>query len=315
MAKTKSALVPTCSAEKIQQIIQLKTQKKRMTIKTIAEKCNVAKEQVKLVLKNEKIQSNQTRSPPPSTSLALKDPFLSCLKHGDDSHESFPSSFNGGTPLSSPRTLEDEESTENFNSYDNSIVDEEFGSGAFDLEDVSDNSEAEQSYTGGGGGEDFQQEEVHLPTFVQQDSLETSSHIQNTIQFLNYVRHLERTDLQKMNLIMAGNKINKELNDELNAEKETTKQLTEDLAAANRRSAEAFVLVKQEKKQIENQLAEAITEKNRYKKENAVLQAAQNDNNNQCNGCLKKLVFTVGKMVVCRTCCDEMKSQCSVNIK
>lgn len=118
-----------------------------------------------------------------------------------------------------------------------------------------------------------------------------------------------------MNTVAALNVKNTRLNNDLIAMNRENTRLNNDLNAANQRYQDAFASVIKEKEQSENKLADAMAQKQQLIKQKAIVEASQNENNNQCVACQKKLVFTIGKMVVCRSCSDELKSQFTVNGK
>lgn len=117
-------------------------------------------------------------------------------------------------------------------------------------------------------------------TTVFPDSMQTGDFINNASNFITYVRKLETANRQLVNGITEKNEEIRNIYNDLIEKIEKNKQL-----------------------EVENQI---------LKKKNAVLEASQNDNKNQCSACNKKLVFTVGKMIVCRTCSEEIRGQLTV---
>lgn len=334
MAKNKSALVLTTTKEQIERIIQLKTRNKRMTIKTIAERLNIDKKQVKLVLQSEKNHSNQSQSPPPSSarlplfqsfSLEPTDEHLSC----DHDNDVFPEmGSNDDTSLSLTQKKDSSSGDHNYSlqdvdeniEWDKSEHPEPVFNVPTDEENISDNDydEEEQSVTNG-VNYDFEKNEQEEQEPFQFDSTEhqpisaeMNSYIQTSLQYLAYVHDLENSNRRLSHAIVTRDETNKQLNEELAAERQKATQLNDELIEANQRSKEALARAVNERQETEKELAEALKEKHQMKKSYAVLQASQNDSKNQCDACQKKLVFTVGKMVVCRSCSDEIKSQFSV---
>lgn len=136
-----------------------------------------------------------------------------------------------------------------------------------------------------------------------------------------YVRNLENSFLRLGNSVQAKNELiknkhsdlmgavrmMKQLEIKLTTAEAREKKLEEDLSASNIRST----IATEDNHQIQIKLTNALEENQRLKKEYAVLQASQNENKNQCGACQKKLVFTVGNMIVCRSCSDEIKLQFS----
>lgn len=119
------------------------------------------------------------------------------------------------------------------------------------------------------------------------DSMETNDFVNSSSNFIIYVRNLETYYRQFINSITQKNQEIRNIHSDLLAKVEKNKQLELELKAA-------------------------MDENHILKKKNAVLQASQNDDKNQCGACNKKLVFTVGQMIVCRTCSDEIRGQLTV---
>lgn len=369
MAKNKSLAQITLSAERIESIIQLKTRNKRMAIKAIAEKLNIDRTQVSLVLKNKNTQLKRIQSLAPSTQLPEEETLLS-LTHqqansGQTDFMQMEMHLNGVTPLSptddqyssnGSYTSEDKQnqSIKNIDLLDdhfdadtkhggdndstsmeikfngvttlppthkqyssNGLEDaQSLGGGGDDFEEkeqftpkqtqavsseISEYSSkrSEDAQSQGGGRDDFEEMEQFTPEQTEPDSFEISEYIDSSIHFIGYVRKLHSQNEFLMNTVAALNVENTRLNNDLNA--------------ANQRYQVAFASVIKEKEQLENKLADAMAQKQQLIKQKAIVEASQNENNNQCVACQKKLVFTVGKMVVCRSCSDELKSQFTVN--
>lgn len=140
-----------------------------------------------------------------------------------------------------------------------------------------------------------------------------------------HVRNLESSFLRLGDSVQAKNELIKNKHSDLMDAVRTMRRLKKKLKTAEARENKLkddlsatnirLTIATKENHQIEIKLTNALEENQRLKKEYAVLQASQNENKNQCGACQKKLVFTVGNMIVCRSCSDEIKLQFSFHGK
>lgn len=278
MGKVNRVKAITLSNTIVEEIIKTKSKNKRITMKKMAEKFNVDRRQVKLVIDREN-KRNQLQ--PPFTQI--RGYSNSDSDQQDDEPETDDGQINernsNGDGGSSDYEQDDEYEMVN----DQSVFNDDGGSkDNLDYEHHDQDEETEDGCNNGCNGNNGGE-----ATTGFRDSMQTSDFVNNTSNFIIYVRNLENFHRQFVNSITEKN--------------EEIRNIYNDLIANVEKN-----------KQLEVELKEAMDENQILKKKNAVLQASQNGNKNQCGACNRKLVFTVCKMIVCRTCSDEIRGQLTV---
>lgn len=279
MGKVNRVKAITLSNTIVEEIIKTILKNKRITMKRMAEKFNVDRRQVKLVIDRENKKKNQLQ--PPFTQISVSE----CGYNISDSDQHKPEMDDG---QSNERNSKGDGGSSDYEQDDEyEMVDDQsvlsvdgVSENNFDHEHHDQDEETENGCNNGCNGNDGGE-----ATTGFRDSMQTSDFVNNTSNFIMYVRNLENFHRQFVNSSLT------EKNEEI-------------------RNINNYLIANVEKnKQLEVELKEAMDENQILKKKDAVLQASQNDNKNQCGACNKKLVFTVGKMIVCRTCSDEIRGQ------